>query len=380
MNTRRIGWLILLLAGCGGGSSDTAPPALPTPIAAPQIVAAFPNLSFTAPLFITHAGDASNRLFVVEQAGRILVFTNTATVTSTSVFLDIRSRVLSGGEQGMLGLAFDPGYASNGFFYVYYMIDAPRRGRVSRFRVSMDPNQADTASETVLLEFDDPFENHNGGMLVFGADGKLYIALGDGGSGGDPNNNAQNLGTILGKILRINPNGAIPADNPFVGTVGARGEIWAYGLRNPWRMSFDRVTGRLWAGDVGQSAREEIDIIVRGGNYGWRFYEGTASFNNPDARPLDDFIAPVYEYGRDIGRSITGGYVYRGPGVPSLVGAYMYADFITGKIWALVHDGTSVVSNTEIATLPNPSSFGEDESGEIYITSFDGKIYRFRQM
>lgn len=385
---KRFQWicLIVLLTACNGNGSPASTPATgPVQPLQASLMAegAFPRLRFTNPLFITHAGDGSNRLFVVEQAGRIRVFPNDPSAASAGSFLDISGRVLSGGEMGLLGLAFDPNYAANGFFYVNYTLDNPRRTRVSRFRVSTaDPNTADSGSETVLLEFAQPFSNHNGGMLAFGPDGKLYVSSGDGGSGNDPENNAQSLSTPLGKILRINPDGSVPAENPFTSTAGARGEIWAYGLRNPWRMSFDRLTGRLWAGDVGQNAREEIDIIVRGGNYGWRVYEGARANINPDRLPLSAFIAPIHEYDHSQGRSITGGYVYRGPGLPAFQGAYFYADFISGRVWALVSDGNAgtVVSNTQVATIPNPSSFGEDEAGELYVTSFDGNIYRFRQL
>ena len=207
----------------------------------------------------------------------------------------------------------------------------------------------------------------------------LYIASGDGGSANDPQNNAQNLGTLLGKLLRITPSGSIPADNPFVADPNARGEIWAYGLRNPWRFSFDRQTGTLWLGDVGQGDFEEIDIIRRGGNYGWRVYEGNRSNINPGNLPPSAFDEPVYTYGRSLGRSVTGGYVYRGSLLPSLVGAYFYADFSTGLVWALVHDGTQVLSNTHVATLSSPASFGEDRDGEIYVCSFDGGIYGFEE-
>ncbi|HEY8554564.1 MAG TPA: PQQ-dependent sugar dehydrogenase [Burkholderiales bacterium] len=367
---------LLLLAGCGGDNPTALDPA------AVNAEVAFPNLAFENPVFITHAGDGSNRLFVVEQAGRILVFPNDAAVRAdqVAVFLDKTADVLSGGELGMLGLAFDPDYAANGLFYVNYTLDSPRRTRIARFRVSADPMRAAPESETVLLEFEQPFANHNGGMLAFGPDGMLYVASGDGGGAGDPRNNAQRLDTLLGKILRIAPDGSVPPDNPFAGRSGARPEIWAYGLRNPWRMSFDRQTGTLWAGDVGQGTREEIDIIVPGGNYGWRVFEGTLPFDNPANLPADAFIAPVLDYGRELGGSITGGYVYRGTALPALAGAYVYGDFLSGRVRALFYDAAAgtVTSDLEIARVPNPSSFGEDAAGEIYITSFDGRIYRLR--
>ncbi|HEX7044316.1 MAG TPA: PQQ-dependent sugar dehydrogenase [Burkholderiales bacterium] len=368
--------LLLFLGGCGSDTGTT------TDLTALRAEVAFPHLSFENPVFITHAGDGSNRLFVVEQAGRIRVFPNDAAARAdeVAVFLDRAAEVLSGGELGMLGLAFDPDYAANGFFYVNYTLDNPRRSRIARFRVSADPARAAPESETVLLEFEQPFANHNGGMLAFGPDGMLYVATGDGGSAGDPQNHAQRLDTVLGKILRIAPDGSIPPDNPFAGRPGARGEIWAYGLRNPWRMSFDRQTGTLWAGDVGQGAREEIDIIVRGGNYGWRVYEGTQPFANPANLPADAFLAPVLDYGRELGGSVVGGYVYRGTTLPALAGAYVYGDFLSGRIWALLYDAVAgaVARNVEVARVPGLSSFGQDAAGEIYVTSFDGRIYRLR--
>jgi len=239
---------------------------------------------------------------------------------------------------------------------------------------------ADAASETILLEFDQPFGNHNGGCLAFGPDDHLYIASGDGGSGGDPSGNGQSLTTVLGKILRITTTGAIPADNPFVGMGGGvRGEIWAYGMRNPWRFSFDRLTGDLWCGDVGQNAIEEIDLVVKGGNYGWNLFEGNNEYSNPGNVDIDTTERPVVTYTHALGSSVTGGYVYRGPGVPGIVGAYVYGDFGSGRLWALVWNGATVVSNTEIAGVAAPASFGEDFAGELYICSFDGSIYRLAE-
>ena len=388
--------LIALLAcpGCGDGDGEsesfgmsrritvtnlTFPTGVPQPSSLTPVVA-FPNLAFDRPLFLTFAPDASDRLFVVEQAGRIHVLPNDPSVTATQVFLDIRGRVNAGGEEGLLGLAFHPDYSANGFFYVYYSVASPRRIRLSRFQVSADPDLADASSETIFLELDQPFSNHNGGMLAFGPDRMLYIASGDGGSGGDPQNNAQNLTNLLGKILRIDPAGTVPPDNPFVGQGGGvRPEIWAYGLRNPWRFSFDRNTGDLWLGDVGQNEFEEVDIIVKGGNYGWRLFEGDQEFNNPTNEPPSSFNAPVLAYPHSEGRSVTGGYVYRGTALPSILGAYIYGDFTSDRIWALVYDGNQVISNTEVASVQSPSSFGEDAQGELYVCSFGGRIYRFEE-
>ncbi len=382
------------LAGCSGGGGEvvvvafgldnrvevttlTFPTGLPQP-GALTAVRAFPNLGFNRPVFLTAPSDGTNRIFVVEQDGRIYVFPNDRNVVGRTLFLDITGPVSrAGNEEGLLGLAFHPAYASNGYFYVYYSMANPRRSRISRFTVSAgDPNVADAGSELILLEFNQPFGNHNGGCLLFGPDGKLYISSGDGGSGNDPQNNAQNLGTLLGKILRLNDDGTVPADNPFIAQAGARGEIWAYGLRNPWRMSFDRNTGDLWCGDVGQNRVEEIDLIVRGANYGWRDFEGDRP-NIPGGLP--PFTPPVATYTHALGFSVTGGYVYRGTRVPSLFGAYMYADFVTNRVWALVWDGNQVVTNAQVMTASGGvASFGEDEAGELYFCSFDGNIYEFQ--
>lgn len=412
--TKRIGRgavavLAVLLAACGGGGAGTAPPLAPgvgiaarpslAPLAFPtgvvsggavSVQRAWPALSFPQPLFFAVAPGDRTRGFVVSQDGVIRVFAvDDPAAATSSVFLDIDDRVTdAGGELGLLGLAFDPDYAANGRFYVNYnpnsASDGPglpsRRTRVSRFTVSADRSVADPASETVLLEFEQPFANHNGGWLGFGADGKLYIASGDGGSGGDPQGNGQRLDTPLGKFLRINPDGTVPADNPFVGTPGARPEIWAYGLRNPFRAGFDRATGQLWAGDVGQNAYEEIDLVVRGGNYGWNVREGlhgypTASTPKP---PGSSFIDPVVEYDHGAGCSVTGGTVYRGSRIAALGGAYVYTDFCSGTLWAATPVDGRPATATVIGTVPgNPSSIGEDADGELIATGLSsGALYR----
>jgi uncharacterized repeat protein (TIGR03806 family) len=360
---------------------EVAPLLFPTGLPSPspvQLTDAFPALIFDRPVFLTAPPDGTDRIVVVEQPGRVRVFPNDPDVAATTVLLDLSATTSYGGEEGLLGFAFHPGYATNGWFYVYYTKSAPRRSVLSRFTISAgDPDVADPASEVILLEIPEPFGNHNSGSLAFGPDGKLYVACGDGGSANDPFDNAQDLTTLLGSILRLNDDGGVPADNPFVGgTGGERGEIWAHGLRNPWRMSFDRLNGDLWAGDVGQGAVEEIDRIVRGGNYGWRVYEGGRSNLNRDNLPPTDFVPPVHSYMHDEGLSVTGGYVYRGSAVTALYGAYVYADWVSGRIWALVHDGVQAVSNTRIATTVNPASFGEDEAGELYVCCFDGHIRR----
>jgi len=343
------------------------------------LVDAYPGLWFDGPLWYGVAPSDAQHAFVATQKGVIHIFDDSAAATSSSVFLDISDRVTQvGGELGLLGMAFDPSYASNGYFYVNYIPSSgSRRTRIARFQAS-SATRADPNSETVLLEYDQPYANHNGGWLGFGPDGKLYIAAGDGGSAGDPDNNAQRLDTVLGKILRINSNGSIPSDNPFTGVAGARGEIWALGLRNPFRASFDRWTGQLWAGDVGQNEWEEIDIIQRGGNYGWSRYEGNHLYNGGVAEPANP-IFPVAEYDHNNGRcSIQGGYVYRGSAVAALSGRYVYADYCSGEVWALSGDAGAGYSSELLLVAPgNPTSFGEGQAGEVFLTAFNGHVYRF---
>lgn len=348
---------------------------------------AFPNLSFKNPLDFQHAGDGTDRVFVVTQPGIIYVLDDTPAVKTSKVFLDIQDKVIHGGELGLLGLAFHPEYEKNGFFYVNYTTPNPLRSVIARYSVSSkNPDIADKKSEFLLLEIHQPYSNHNGGQLAFGPDGYLYIALGDGGSAGDPRNNGQNKSTFLGKILRIDVNGisenkryCVPNDNPFKGnTQGYKEEIYAYGLRNPWRFSFDPVTGRLWAADVGQDLWEEIDIIEKGKNYGWRIMEGNHCFNPPSGCDTAGLTMPIWEYGHDDqgGCSITGGYVYHGTKFPELYGKYLYADFCSGRIWALYYDGKNPVTNSLLLTENvHISSFGIDKNNEIYVCDLNGKIY-----
>lgn len=355
-----------------------------------ELQQAFPALSFTRPVDLQHAGDGTNRIFVVEQRGIISVFENDPAVASKTVFLDIEERVDdSSNEEGLLGLAFHPDYENNGYFYVNYTATGPDRTLISRFKVSAnDPNVAEPDSEVVIITIPKPFSNHNAGQLAFGPnDGYLYITTGDGGSGGDPQGNGQNPQTLLGSILRIDVDTtapglqySIPPTNPFVGnTQGYREEIYAWGLRNPWRMSFDPVTGWLWAADVGQNAWEEIDIIENGKNYGWNIMEGNHCYNPPTGCNTAGLTLPVWEYSHSLGNSVTGGYVYRGPGVPEFTGKYIYADFGSGRIWALEYDGVNpAVNNLLIDTSLLIASFGVDQDRELYICAFDGKIYRFK--
>jgi glucose/arabinose dehydrogenase len=359
-----------------------------------EVKVAFPNLSFTRPLDLEHPGDGTNRLFVIEQRGVISVFENDSNVTQKKVFLDIQDRVNdSGNEQGLLGLAFHPDYENNGYFYVNYTASNPNRTEISRFSVSsQNPDSADKNSEFQILSFNQPYSNHNGGKVAFGPDSYLYIAVGDGGSAGDPQCNAQNLQTLLGSILRIDVDTTIgsqhygiPPDNPFVGnTHGYREEIYAYGMRNPWRFSFDPVTNWLWVGDVGQNTYEEIDVVEIGGNYGWNIYEGFHCYTGAPScqtQPCDTtgLEMPIWEYSHSLGSSVTGGYVYRGPSVPELKGKYIYGDFGSGRIWSMEYDGINPPNNALlIDTNLGIASFGIDQNQELYICSFDGKIYRFK--
>jgi glucose/arabinose dehydrogenase len=347
------------------------------------------------PMAITHAGDGSNRLFVGTQRGAIYVFPNDPQAKDAKLFLDIRDQVADwkkNNEEGFLGLAFHPDYQRNGqFFGCYTAAGESRATVVSRFTVSAaDANVADAGSEEVLMKIPQPFANHNGGSIVFGHDGYLYIGLGDGGGRNDPLKSGQDLSTLMGSLLRIDVNTkqagksyGIPADNPFVQRQGAQPEIYAYGFRNIWRLAVDRRTGLMWAADVGQDLWEEVNIVQRGGNYGWSVREASFAFGNKSLDSNDPLIDPVWEYDHQVGRSITGGCVYRGSRLPELQGAYLYADFVTGRIWALKHDETSgkAIQNFSIATTGIPvMAFGEDEAGEVYyaLETADGKgIYRF---
>ena len=340
---------------------------------------------FTRPLDIANCGD--ERLFIVEQRGIIWILDQNGNKLPTP-FLNIDPSVGSGGnEQGLLGLAFHPNYAENGYFYVNYTKNNGDT-RVSRFSVMPgDPNQADPASEMMLFEVDQPFSNHNGGCVKFGPDGYLYLGLGDGGSGGDPQGNGQNRLKMLGKMLRIDVDGgepyAIPPDNPFVNASSALPEIWAYGLRNPWRFSFDRNTGDLWIGDVGQDAWEEVDFQPAnspgGQNYGWRCYEGNHTYNANGCDPMSTMTFPVAEYQNAASCSVTGGFVYRGCNFPELYGHYLYTDYCTGLVWSLTPNGTGGWNNQQLANLTDFQfvSFGENKNGELFLTGLsNGNIYR----
>lgn len=339
---------------------------------------------FNRPVNIKHAGD--DRLFIVEQDGIIKIL-NSNGITESTNFLDIDSRVgSSGNEQGLLGLAFHPNYTTNGYFFVYYTNNSGNTV-ISRFsRIGTNPEIADPNSELVILTYSQPYSNHNGGELQFGPDGYLYISSGDGGSGGDPDDNSQNLGSFLGKLLRIDVNNStastpydIPADNPFVGNSTALDEIWAYGIRNAWKFSFDSTTNDLWIADVGQNAREEINqtpSTAAGLNYGWRCYEGNNTFNTGGCPSSSTLTFPVSEYSHSGGRcSITGGYVYRGTTYPNLVGLYFYGDVCTQEIGYLKFENGSWNSTFETFS-GNWVAFGEDNNGELYASTLSGNVFR----
>jgi len=374
--------LLIHLAFCSLTLSSTYAQSL-QPVALHR---AFPNLSFNRPVFLDHASDGSDRVFVTEQRGVISVFPNRNDIATAGLFLDISQRVNNGpNEAGLLSTAFHPQYESNGLFYVYYN-HGNLFSRIAEFRVSSDPARADPDSERALLDIEQPAGNHNGGQIAFGPDGMLYIGLGDGGAANDLFQNGQDPTTLLGTILRIDVNTqhdglayGIPADNPFTGNAdGWREEIWAWGLRNPWRFSFDRLTGDLWTGDVGQGNREEIDLIEKGGNYGWNTMEGFQCFRPATGCETEGLALPVVEYAHDEGRSVTGGYVYRGHRSAQLTGAYIYGDFETSLVWGLHYQNGEVTENTLLAKAPGGiASFGEDQAGELYILAFDGGIYTF---
>ena len=346
-----------------------------------RVVAAFPTLEFTRPVDLQSARDGSNRLFVVEQGGVIRVFPNRADARESQVFLDLRDRVnTDGNEMGLLGLAFSPAFATDKTFFVDYTASkfTRRITRIARFRAGA--TAADPGSEDVVIEIAQPFSNHKGGQVAFGPDKMLYIAMGDGGSAGDPQGNGQNREALLGKILRLDVSKhpyAIPSDNPFRGNKNDwKEEIWAYGLRNPWRFSFDRESGQLWTGDVGQVTWEEVNIVEKGGNYGWDCMEGVRPYEPARERSsacegASGFRDPVWAYDRQAGISITGGYVYRGRALPDLVGWYIYADYGTGRIWALRQQDGQAENRLLVDTDLMISSFGVDEADELYICAHD---------
>ncbi len=317
---------------------------------------------------------------MVEQPGRVRIVNNGA--LEPIPFLDIEGRVGSGGERGLLGLAFHPNYAANGFFYVSFT-DLAGNTRVERFAVSPDPSAADVSSAKLILGVGQPFSNHNGGLVAFGPDGMLYIGLGDGGSGGDQLAHGQNTGTLLGSLLRIDVDGgdpyAVPVDNPFIGQAG-RDEIWGYGLRNPWRFSFDAVGGALYVADVGQNQWEEVNVVDRdqaGLNYGWNTMEGAHCFGSSTSSE-QGLVLPAIEYSHSDGCSVTGGFVYRGSALPQLTGHYFYSDYCDGWLRSFRFSNGSVQDETEwdVGAVGQVLSFGQDRDGELYVLAAAGRVYR----
>jgi len=378
------GWWVLLLAGlistaCSGSESDDE--LRGSESRSLVLTRVFAQVAMSQPVAMAQAPDDDDYWYVVEQGGRVLRIGERDNVSAAGVFVDLRDRVVNGGEAGLLGIAFDPRFEKNGEVYLSYTRSgSPLTSVISRFISRDEGVTLDLASEHVLLTVEQPYANHNGGNIAFGPDGYLYIGLGDGGSGGDPDGNGQNTQTLLGALLRIDVRGhdvyGIPSDNPFA-QGGGRGEIYAWGLRNPWRWSFDRKTGDLWLADVGQGEWEEVDRVVRGGNYGWNLREGAHCYSG-DCNQAG-LIDPVAEYSHAEGCSITGGYVYRGKRIKNLRGAYLYADYCSGKLWGLTMQDDAYQSRLLLDSDLNVSSFGEGNDGEVYVIDHRGGIYRVEQ-
>ncbi len=369
--------LALCAPACDNGSGAAPPIPGDGEVGLEQVAS---GLSF--PVHVTAPpGDA--RVFIVEKSGRIKILRGGQVVVTP--FLDLSDAVSGGSEQGLLSLAFHPQYASNVRFVVNYT-DLGGDTQVVEFRVSSDPDRADPATARTLLSVDQPFSNHNGGLVVFGPDGRLYVGMGDGGGGGDPQDVAQDLSSLLGKLLRLTPDGGVPADNPFVGNAGARGEIWASGLRNPWRFAFDRETGDLYIADVGQNRLEEVNAVRgagRGLDYGWDTMEGSDCFEPSSGCNQAGLTLPVISYDHGEGCSVTGGHVYRGTAIPGIRGLYFYSDYCSGFVRSFRFTGAGATDERRWADLEpgagdrNVTSFGEDAAGEIYITTAGGNVYKF---
>jgi glucose/arabinose dehydrogenase len=387
--------MLLLAGGCGGGGmAATAPTSgsTPTPGTVPATALTLQRIAsgFSAPLGLESPDDSGGRLFVVEQGGTIRIIQNGAAVATP--FLDISSKVTSGGEMGLLGLTFHSGFPTNPRFYVNYVrtVAGQIQSVIAEYQLSTtNANQADVASERILLTVNQVgnFSNHKAGQLAFGSDGFLYFGLGDGGGGGDPNGNGQNKNTLLGKMMRIDVDATspglqyrIPPDNPFAAG-GGLPEIWAYGFRNPWRFSFDRSTGRQFVADVGQDAFEEIDIVTKGGNYGWNTMEGLHCFNPSSGCNMAGLALPISEYSHSEGVAVIGGFVYHGSALPFLQGLYVFGDLNTGKIFTLKQNADLTWTRTLLTTTAlTISSFGQDQSGELYLIDFTGNVFKMVPM
>jgi len=393
-----LSFLSLMSVQSVSAQADASAGAAPWPVVNLLKIAGAPqDTELVQPLLVTHAGDGSNRLFVVGKMGKVHIIEDGEVLPTP--FLDISDRISTCSECGLLGIAFPDNYESEGYFFVSYTSNAnpvagppgepsPTPGNdnvISRFRVGSNPDVALDAEE-VVLAINQPYANHNGGMIAFGPDGNLYIGIGDGGSGGDPGNKGQSINSLLGKILRISVTGVgtytVPADNPFAGAVPGRDEIWAYGLRNPWRFSFDRATGDLWIADVGQGLWEEVNLEPAGDaggrNYGWRCYEGMHRYDTTSACDIQGATMPVWEYDHAAGQSITGGYRYRGNLQPEMQGIYIYGDYVSGAIWGLRRNGAQWENQELAPTSLSIASFGEDEQGELYVADLSGNaVYRF---
>ena len=383
----------LVLSGCGGGSGDRnqtvvpQPPAVTPPATSVELQRVFPMLAFAQPLGLLQAPGDSGSWYVLEKQGVVRRFDNDPAAATSSTWLDISTTVSSVSEGGLLGMAFHPSFNGTGEVFVSYTAPGPFRSVISRFTVTAT-GVPDPATEQVVIEIPQPETNHNGGHILFGADGYLYIGLGDGGGGGDPFETGQNTGALLGSILRLDVDGAapyeIPADNPFAGNtpcVGGTGtmacpEIFAWGLRNPWRYSEDSQTGDLWIGDVGQNAWEEVDRAEGGENFGWDEREGANCFE-PAVGCDTANVDPIAQYDHSVGQSVTGGYVYRGLTYPALFGQYLFGDFVSGRVWRVPADSPQATLPIELAnTAISISSFGEALDGEVYVVDFNGGIYQ----
>jgi glucose/arabinose dehydrogenase len=379
----RLGVILLVASAITGCSTNPSSPPPSTGGPPPPLTLNSVVSGLTNPVDLQFPNDGTGRFFVVQQPGSIRVGSNGALLATP--FLDISSKVHFSGEMGLLGLAFHPQFTQNRKFYVHYdqLMGSQIQSVIAEYQISAaDPSQADPASERVLLTINQPFGNHKGGQIAFGPDGFLYIGLGDGGSENDPQGNGQNLQTLLAKMLRIDVDHtssglqyAIPADNPFANG-GGLPEIWAYGLRNPWRFSFERGTGRLFAGDVGQNKYEEIDILQRGGNFGWNVMEGMHCFNPSTGCNMTGLVLPIAEYDHTEGDAVMGGYVYKGTTIPNLPGAYIFSDFGSGAIWELTESSGIWTRTKLLSSGRSVSSFGQDVAGEIYVVDYSGNILK----